>query len=309
MKWSAALPFLLFSVSCGPGQPGYLDRAKVLNDDQVAPQVTELIPILTRGDREPDELIRTWKEYLEDTSFPLRHGEAFTFVYYDFTHTLGQVSLQTSFIPERQEPLNRVGTTAFYWKTYAIPRPKDVTYRFVHGNQVLPDPFHPSHLPGTEFWQPLLTTLTTDTEYQSVVGASENRLAGLDVELLLPPGFRRNLAWTYPVVIAVGSEGKRVLEMAEGLQKDEKIRPILVAVPQAPGSLKPALEERLLPWLRESRRASELPTDLVLMGRPEMAKEIQELVALRPDLWSRTWVGPEAQIEAYLVSQWPVVNP
>ncbi len=317
----------LLSVSCGPGQPTYLDRVRPLEDERTHPLVKEVIPLLERPQgRSPDELMRVWKEYLGTASLPLRQDNAFTFVYYDFSHTLERVFLEVSFAPGRREELRRLGTTALFFASYEVPKPDRLRYRFTDGSKALIDPFHPDVMPEPELWQRATEALDAEITLQRVLGASEERLDGQDVRLALPPRYRRNLAWTYPVVVVAGLESEAWTRPLAQLMEQGATRP-LVAVsvglkdgrPWKVAELKAFLEDRLVPWVRTRYRVSSLPSDMTLVGWGDSAKAVQEVAAGRPDFWSKTWIPPStqavgeeawnSQAQAWLRAQFAVAKP
>ena len=326
MHWPLVVMAFVFLASCGPGQPTYLDRVHSLSD-QVHPLVQEVLPLVEHpGDRNVDDLMRTWKEYLGDASLPLRQDNAFTFVYYDFPKTLEKVFLEASFAPGRLEPLTRLGTTALFYRTYTIPRPDKVRYRFSDGTKPLVDPFHPDILAGPELWQQAVDVPDGQIIVQRVTGASEATLAGQDVRLALPPNYRRNLGWTYPVVVVVGLDGDEWVRPLAQLMEQNAIRPLVaVSVGLRGGNvwttadLKVALEDRVVPWVRNRYRVSVLPSDLILVGWGDSAKAVQEVAAGRTDFWTKTWIPPttqalgedawNSQAQAWLRTQFAIVVP
>jgi len=318
---------LVLLASCGPGQPTYLDRVRSLSADHAHPLILEVLPMVeTPGDRSVDDLMRTWKEYVADAGLPLHQDSAFTFVYYDFGKTLGQVFLQASFAPGRLEPLTRLGKTALFYRTYDIPRPDKMKYRFSDGTAPLIDPFHPDVLRGPELWQQAVDGSDTQINVQKVVGASEAALAGQDLQLVLPPFYLRNLAWTYPVVVVAGLEGDEWVQPLAQLMEQNAIRPV-VAVSVGPGrgktwttsDLKTVLEDRVVPWIRHRYRVSVLPSDMVLVGWGDSAKAVQEVTAGRTDFWTKTWIPPatqalgeaawNSQAQAWLRTQFAIATP
>jgi hypothetical protein len=327
MHRSLLAAVLVLLASCGPGQPTYIDRVKALPSDKVHPWVAELLPLLLHPEgRAPDDLMRTWKQFLGTAVMPLRQDTAMTFVYYDFGKTLGRVYLEASFSPGRLEPLTRLGTTSLFYRTYDVPKPERVRYRFSDGKTPLPDPFHADIVVGPELWQQAVEVSDTEIIAQNVVGASETLLAGQDVRLVLPPQYRRNLAWTYPVVIVVGLEGDGWVRPLAQLMEQNAVRPLVaVSVGLNAGnawttaSLKLALEDRVVPWLRTHYRVSVLPSDMTLVGWGDSARTVQEVAAGRTDFWTKTWIPPatqaqgedawNSQAQAWLRTQFAVINP
>jgi len=321
------LTLLVLLASCGPGQPTYLDRVRPLPSERAHRFVQQLLPLLQQpGNRAPDDLVRTWKEFVGDAPVPLREDAAFTFVYYDFGNTLGRVYLEASFAPGRLEPLRRLGTTAFYYRTYEIPRPEKFRYRYSDGKNALVDPFHPDVLLGKELWQQALDAPDGEITVQKVVGASEAVLAGQDVRLVLPPMYKRNLAWTYPVIVVVGLDADEWVRPLAQLMEQNAIRPIVAVSlgvrpvsPWTTAELKATLEERIVPWVRARYRVSMLPSDMTLIGWGDSAKAVQEVAAGRTDFWTKVWIPPatqargedawDSQAQAWLRSQFAVVAP
>jgi hypothetical protein len=318
---------LVLLASCGPGQPTYLDRVRPLPAEKAHPFVQQLLPLLERpGDTLPDDLVRTWKEFLGDAPLPLRSDGVYTFVYYDFGNTLGRVYLEASFAPGRLEPLRRLGTTGFYYRAYDIPRPERFRYRYSDGKNPLIDPFHPDVSVGNDLWQQAIDAPDSEIIVQKVVGASEAVLAGQDVRLALPPMYRRNLAWTYPVIVVVGLDGDDWVRPLAQLMEQDAIRPIVaVSVGTRPGTpwttpdLKAVLEERVVPWVRARYRVSNHPSDMTLIGWGDSARVVQEVAASRTDFWTKVWIpgvtqahGEDAwdsQAQAWLRTQFAVVAP
>jgi len=154
---------------------------------------------------EADDLVRTWKDFLDTAPVPLRQDTQFTFVYYDFTHSLDKIYLEATFAPDRKEPLERWGTTSLFYRVYDVPKPAGDRYRFTDGQAALLDPFQTEVDAGAEIWHPVAVTFGPEARIERVVGASEYGLAGQDLEILLPPRYRSDLAWTYPILVVVGA--------------------------------------------------------------------------------------------------------
>lgn len=316
---------LVLAVSCGPGQPTYLDRVKALPREQANPLVQQTFPLLLHPtDRSPDDLMRVWKEFLGDNPRPIHQDSVYTFVYYDFSHTLEHVSLQASFSPTHPQALVRLGTTGLFYRVFDIPKPDRLKYRYSDGTNVLLDPFHPEVGPGDELWH--LGTETPDGEItiQKVVGASETLLAGQDLSVVLPPMYRRNLASTYPLVVVVDVEGDEWVRPLSHLMEQISVRPFLAVSlgnknggPWSFSDLKGELEEHVMPWLKSRYRVSSQPADVVLVGWGPDGKAVQAVVSTRPDLWPKSWIppsdrGPEdwnEQAQAWLKQQFPTVAP
>lgn len=318
---------LVLSASCGPGQPTYLDRVRALPADQVHPLVREILPMMEHpAGRAPDDLMRIWKEFLGTAPMPLRKDTAFTFVYYDFGKTLGRAYLEASFSPGRLEPLTRLGTTPLFYRSFDIPKYDRLRYRFSDGTKPLIDPFHPDVVVGSELWQQAVEAPDASITVQKVVGASEAMLMGQDVRLALPPLYRRNLAWTYPVIVVVGLEGDEWVRPLAQLMEQNAIRPVVVVavglkagVAWPTSELKTLLEDRVVPWVRSRYRVSVLPSDMTLVGWGDAARAVQEVAAGRTDFWTKTWIPPStqargedawnSQAQAWLRTQFGVAAP
>lgn len=327
MRWPLLVTIVVLLASCGPGQPTYLDRVRALPTDPTDPRVQEVAGLLEHPeDRNPDDLMRTWKEFLGDASLPLRQDSVFTFVYYDFTKTLKRVYLEASFAPGRREALHRVGDTALFYRNYDIPRPERVRYRFSDGTTALVDPFHSDVAPGSELWQLLVEPPDPAITEQKVLGVSEALLNGQDLKTALPPFYRRNLGWTYPLVVVVGLDGDAWTRPFAQLMEQNAIRPVVAVsvgsqggTPWTAANLKAVLENRVVPWIRSRYRVSILPSDLYLVGWGTSAKAVQDVAASRTDFWTRTWIPPataasgedawNSQAQGWLRSQFPTVNP
>lgn len=313
--------------SCGPGQPTYLDRVKALPADQAHPQLQELLPLLQHpADRNPEDLMRTWNEFLGDTLRPIHKGSVYTFVYYDFTKTLDQVFLEASFSPTRMQPLLRVGTTALFYRVFDIPRPDRLKYRFSDGKSPLVDPFHPEVIPGAELWQEAVDPPDGTATVQKVVGAAEALLVTQDVQVVLPPMYRRNLAWTYPLVVVVGLDGDEWARPLAQVMDQISVRPFLAislgtkqGQPWTVTALKPVLEGQVLPWFKSHYRVSPDSTDVVLVGWGSSVKAVQELAAGRQETWPKIrlpgvsanhneedWNG---QAQTWIKAEFPTVAP
>jgi hypothetical protein len=294
MKWLAVLTTLVLALSCGPGQAAYQDRVRSLGSDEAHPLYNQLLPLMARPETtDPDSLVRTWKEFLGDAPLPLRADGTFTFVYYDFSHSLDQVFLEASFAPGRREPLNRVGKSFLYVRVYAIPKPAQATYRFSDGKNPLVDPFHSDLEPGTDFWQPLVTPLAGAASVQWVSGTSEASLGGQDLIVLLPPSYRMNLAQTYPLVLVTGLEGTSWTSTLAAVMEDGSTRPFIAVSVGTVAGLKAVMEDRVVPFVRRHYRVSPLASETVLVGWGTMAKATQEMASGRPDFWNKTWITPD----------------
>jgi len=270
--------------------------------------------------------MRTWKNFLEDAPRPIHQDSVYTFVYYDFTKNLDKVYLQTSFSPTRSLLLTRYKTTALFYRVFDIPKPDRLKYRFSDGKDPLADPFHSDVAPGSEFWQLAADTPDGDVTVQKIVGASEALLEGQDLRVVLPPGYRRNLAWTYPLVVVVGLDGDDWSRpLALGMEQIS-VRPfIAVSLGTKNGSswtqaeLKALLEEKVVPWAKSRYRVSNQTGDLVLVGWGVPAKTVQEVASSRPDFWPKTWFpvtsgGPgqddwNGQAQTWVKTQFPAVTP
>lgn len=296
MKWPAVLLTLVLVVSCGQGQLAYQDRVTPLSVNRAHPLYAQLLPLVvqkTPGDI--DALMRTWKEFLGETSTPLREESAYTFVYYDFSHTLTQVFLEASFAPGRKEPLTRVENTFLFVRVYSIPAPAQASYRFASDTVPLVDPFHSSLKEGDDLWQPLENPMDAATSVHWVAGASEGELEGQDLIVLLPPSYQRNLGLTYPLVVIAGLEGRSWTNPLAQMMADESIRPFVAVAIGPVASPKKVLEDRVVPFLRRHYRASALPADLVLVGWGAMTKPAHDLAVARPDFWTKAWMPPADQ--------------
>jgi hypothetical protein len=306
---------LVLAVSCGPGQLTYQDKVRPLPDDQAHPAVVDLIPLMEApGARDVDDLARTWKEFTARDPLPLRQENNVTFVYYDFTKKLSAVYLEASFAPGRKEPLTRVGQSALFYRVYEIPRPQVLKYRFSNGSQPLADPFRNEVYAGGDQWHG--PSDPTQPRLESVVGASEAGLAGLDVSVQVPPGYDRNLGWTYPLVLLVGITGDQWTNEAAALYQATTINPVvLVAVaPKASGlwtetELKATLEEKVVPWARSRYRVSTLAADLYLTGWGVTEPVVKAVAVARPEFWTKFWPLVDGGLAPFLKVQFPVVNP
>lgn len=319
-----ALSALVLAASCAPGQLTYVDRVKALSADRLHPRLAELIPLLEQpGPRNPDDLVRSWKEFVSDESQPLRQESRTTFVYYDFTHRLERVYLEASFAPDRKEALVRLGSSALFYRVYDVPRPNLLRYRFTDGTTPLADPFRADVTPGGDQWhQPVEPALPI---VETVLGVSEAGLGDQDITLVLPPGYRRNLAWTYPLLVVAGMDGDTWTGTVDRMLRDRTVSPFVTvslkspAQPWTAAALKSVLEDRVIPWVRTRYRVSELPADLTVTGWGSASAPVREMAAGRPDFWTKAWVSPPEQTGAeaawsslapeVLKSQYPVVTP
>ena len=317
MPWRAfvtILVALLLAVSCGPGQPTYQDRARPLPEGRAHPLLQELLPLIQENPatRNADDLVRTWKNFLGENTTPLRRDGTATFVYYDFTKSLEKVFLEASFAPGRLEPLSRVGDTSLFYRVYEVPKMEHLRYRYSDGTKPLADPFNPRIDRLDELWYQA-TESTTDAAIHWILGSSEDALSGQDLLVVIPPGYQRNLAWTYPILVVVGQEGDGWTTTLTQLMKENAIRPVIaVAVgtrrvsPWSLSTLKTLLEEQVVPWMKSHYRTSAFAADWTLVGMGEATKMTQELAAGRPDFWTRVVHNLDAN---FLQSQFAVVNP
>jgi len=307
----------LLAFSCAAGPATYLDRVRPQSVDQAHPLLAELLPLLAQPEgRSPDDLARAWKEFTAGEEWPLRQEKQSTFVFYDFTGTKTQVFLEASFAPNRPEPLTRIGTSRLFVRVYEIPRTDKLRYRFTDGNTALPDPFRADVEPGADQWHAPFDPALPSVE--RIVGASETLLQGQDVTVVLPPGYRRNLAWTYPLLVVVGQSGDGWTAALVNQMRTRSMAPVVaVGLPEpaagwTAAELKPLLEDRLVPWMRGRYRVSPLPADLTLTGWDRAAPAVKELATGRPDFWNKTWhtdLDWSATAPLYLRTQYPVVNP
>jgi hypothetical protein len=309
------LSVLVLSTSCGPGQVTYQDRVRPLPPDRAHPLLKELLPLLENPEqRKADDLIRTWKDFVGDAPLPLRLETATTFVYYDFTHRLEQVSMEASFAPGRHELLTRFGSTALFYRVYEMPRTDKLQYRFTDGSRPLVDPFRADVIPGGDQWHAPVDP--TKPIVLAVPGVSESGLEGQDVTVVLPSSYRRNLGWTYPLLVLVGTDGEEWTATVDRMSQDKTVAPVVVlAVPAPKGTpwvaadLKPVLENQVLPWARSHLRVSPLPADLVLAAWGLSGAAVKDLAVSRPDFWTKTAAIPDGGFAAFLKSQYPVVAP
>lgn len=201
----AAAVALLLSVSCSDGGPGYSDHVRLLSDDKAHPLLLELLPLFQKPQgRNPDDLVRTWKEFLGDTPVPLRKDSTVTFVYYDFSGTRSQIWLEASFAPHRREPLTKVPSVGLFYKVYDVPLVDRLRYRFTDGSTPLLDPFNSRVDVTDESWH--AAPDGSHATERALVGASLPAL-GRDLRVVLPPLYERNLAQTYPLVMISGLDG------------------------------------------------------------------------------------------------------
>lgn len=297
----------LVVLGCTPGQPTYLDRVRALAPGKAHPLVQELLPLLDAPGRNPDDLARTWKEFIGSRPLPLREGNVVTFVFYDFGHRLNQVFLEASFAPERREPLTRWKQTAFFYGVYEVPRLDRLEYRLSDGTSPLVDPFFAAADPEGLWHRP---PVWTDPIVEFVAGASETLLADRDLTVVLPPGYHRNLAIRYGFVLLV-SPPQGWLPAA--LAAHERALPAVIVVVDTPpagtwtvASLKALLEERVVPWVRTRYRVSPLPADLTLAAWGTAVVPTRDLN--RPDFWTKI-VYPDPNVGAFLSTLYPVENP
>lgn len=311
----ALLSTLVLAASCGPGQLTYQDKVRPLPNDQAHRALADLIPLMEApGTRDVDDLARTWKEFTARDPLPLRQDNAVTFVYYDFSKKLTAVYLEASFAPGRQEPLERVGHSALFYRVYEIPRPAILKYRFSNGSQPLADPFRNEVYAGGDHWHGPSDAALPRVE--SVLGASEAGLAGLDVTVQLPPGYARNLGWTYPLVLLVGATGDHWTNDVAALYQGNAVAPVVLlsVAPKASGvwaeaDLKAALEDRVVPWARSRYRVSTLAADLYLTGWGVTEPVAKAVAAARPEFWTKFWPLVDGGLGPFLKVQFPVVNP
>lgn len=313
------------TVSCGPGQPTYLDRVKALSEGRHHRLVKQLVPLLEKPEgRDRDDLMRSWRAFVGPEPLPLRQDNATTFVYYDFSKKLTQVYLEATFAPGRSEPLARVGATSLFVRTYDVPKPDRLRYRFTDGKVPLADPFDTEVAPGPDQWHE--PALATTAAFHRIVAAAEPGLGTQDLTLLLPPSYTRNLARTYPLLVLVGLDGDGWSAAPARLMQDGLATPfVVVSVGTKAGGawtaaeLKALLEDRILPWVRNGYRISPLASDLVLVGWGPSAPVTQAVADARPDYWIKSWtpLADQAQGEQawntlappFLRAQFPVVRP
>ena len=269
-RFLAAAAALLILVSCGE-RPGYLDHVRPLPDAQAHPLLLEVIPLFSKPPgRNPDDLIRVWKNFLGDTPVPLRKDSAVTFVYYDFSGTRSQVWLEASFAPGRREPLTKVPSVGLFYKVYDIPRLDGLTYRFSDGNGPLHDPFNAEVEIGSESWHAAPDPAQSSEHW--LTGAADATL-GHDVRVVLPPLYERELAQSYPLVVVGGLDGWA--ETTAQLLDSGAVKPFVAVA---------ALDDATQTWLQNHYRLAEVP----------------------PFSWKGT--DPNA-LAAALKTQFPVENP
>lgn len=303
--------------ACTPGSATYLDRVRPLAAEKVHPKVAELVPLLTKPEgRTPDDLVRTWREYVEGDDQPLRQETVTTFVYYDFSGGLKQVFLEASFASDRPEALVRVAGTHLFYRVYDIPKVDKLRYRFTDGKKPLADPLRRDVAPGPDLWhEPLDPALPT---VEKISGVADAGLDGQDLTVVLPPGYRRNLGWTYPLLMVVGQDGDQWTAVLLNQMRTRAMLPVVaVGLPNRPNGwtaadLKPLLEDRIVPWVRSHYRVSPLPSDLTLTGWDQASAAVKDVASARPDFWNKTWHvdnGWSAVAPLLLRTLYPVVNP
>jgi hypothetical protein len=200
----AAAAALLILVSCGE-RPGYQNHVRLLPDAQAHPLLQEVLPLFNKPPgRNPDDLIRVWKEFLGETPIPLRKDSVVTFVYYDFSGTRNQVWLEASFAPSRREPMTKVPSVGLFYKVYDIPNMDGLKYRFTDGNAPLHDPFNAQVEIGSESWHTASDPAKASERW--LTGAADSAL-GHDLRIVLPPSYERELAQSYPLVVIQGLDG------------------------------------------------------------------------------------------------------
>ncbi len=268
----AAAAVLLILVSCGE-RPGYQDHVRLLSDDQAHPLLLELLPLFGKpAERNPDDLVRTWKEFLGDTPLPLRKDTAVTFVYYDFSGTRSKIWLEASFAPSRREPMTKVPGVGLFYKVYEVPTPGLLQYRFSDGAAPLHDPFNAEVQLGSESWHAGGDPSQAGERW--VTGAADASLGvGHDVRLVLPPQYERQLAMTYPLVVVSGLEGWA--QASAELLNSGTAKPFIAV---------PAIDDVTLAWLTAHYRLSQAS----------------------PFVWKGT---DPAALAAAVKTQFPVENP
>jgi len=265
------IALIVFSLaSCGPAAVDYHNGVRPAKAGEEHPWLSELKPLLIKPPQgqTDDQLMQVWTEFLGHHSLPLSQGNRYTFVFYDFSHTKNQVYLEASFAPSRLLPLQRLKTTGLFWGTWQIPRPTKEQYRFSDGSSLLPDPFNPAVELGNQGWHKLIDTDSSDCSFQKIVGAAHSDLQGMDLEVLLPPGYADNLASTYPVQVLLGDKDENWTKPWTGLMESGKVKPlIVVSISSAVAASRTSATELqiALPWIKNNYRVSTVPTDITLI--------------------------------------------
>jgi len=283
-------------------------------DEKTHSLVQQLLPLMkSRTTQGADDLVRIWKEFLGDKPVPLKEASLYTFVYYDFSHRYDQIFLEASFSPGRKEPMTRVGTTGLFLRVFELPLPARLRYRYSNGDSPLADPFNPEVDRVQELWHRAEESRMDVATLRWIVGASEAGLYNQDLLMVLPPGYLRNLAWTYPLVVLVGLDGDGWTQTLSQLMQAKTIRPVIAVSlgtkdgqAWAAANLKATLESQVLPWVKDHYRVSEAAQDLALVGAGDSTKAAFEVAQARPDLWMKVWHSFDTN---FLKNQYPTVAP
>lgn len=288
---------VLSMVSCGSGAPSYQDRVRPLADSQMHPKVSELLPLLEKpGEWQSDDLVRTWKDYTADETFPLRKKDQVTFVYYDYSHRLENVYLEASFASGRLEPLHRQGQTALWLGVYRVPNLDGLSFRFSDGARPLVDAFQPDVDNPTDLWHRKIDP--TQPRIDVVSGLTTKGLMGVDLEILLPRNYDENQGLSYPLILNVGIDLPTWPTVWTPLVTGSRLPDSLTVMVRpssahwTPASLKTILEDQVLPWLHLHYRISVLPADLHLAAWGEAVPATKEMTVGRNDTWPQVWLAP-----------------
>ena len=294
---------LLFS--CGPSRPPLSERVQELPPEAAHGAFWELTGAL-KG-KTPEQMlavIQVWKQWLADTvidpanPIPLRQGNQLTFVYVDATRLLTTVALEAQFSPAPLA-MERWEQSPLFYRTFLIPKPENLQYRFVTGTDrvPLPDLLHADIMPGDEAWAHV--PLSTEVRLQAIEAVLEPGLGGQDLRLLLPPGYDRDQSRTWPLLVLVGVSGNRWDSVIATALTNKTSEPWVVVslVPRAgepPATDLAARWSLASAWLLRHYRVNPLLADSVTFGWGAAARAVQDAAAARPELFGRVLTASPA---------------
>jgi hypothetical protein len=306
--WSAfAWAFALLLCACAPQGPLFLDRVKALPPQQASPRLTDLLRHWPLSRQPDDNLVLTWRSWASDSGFPLVHQKTVTFVYYDFSHQASSVALEANFAQNKPQQLVRFDGTPLFYSVFSLPDLDKLRYHFLvtkpEGTPTpVLDPFNVFAEPGPppENLIPNLSQLVPRRNY--IWAASEPRLSGHNLVLLLPPDYLRNLSRSYAVAYLVGMpEGPWDQPLVQAFE-DKKIGGLIVVnlgvLPSNEASatdLNRLLQTTVKPWVDLHYRTLSDKDNTLLLGWGTSATTVAQVAQTHKNTYVHAWFSESPQ--------------
>ena len=292
--------------SCTGSKPVYLHHVLALSSDETDDRLIELFHHWPAHGSD-DDLVRVWNSWLGNQKTPLISDRTVTFVYYDFTHQADEVDLKANFQKGEPDKMFRFRDSPLFYKVYKIYVPEEVTYSYrVHRLGVTEkrlDPFNPfvastprvNVIPDLRLAQARLNVIDPDLYPQ---------LQGINLEILLPPDYLRNLAASYPVLYLADSPATgtpaEIDEWGTPFASSftaNTLRPLIVVkVPFAEvvsGTFARDLTGFLKPWVDAHYRTLSDPLNTLLAGWGTADTPVRQAGRADQTVFGHTWVSDE----------------